>query len=179
MNDLNHSPNDLTKKIITLIPGLSIRFAIEQDTPIIFNFIKQLAVYEKLPHEVKADTTTLRKSLFGGRKVAEVILAEYDDTAVGFALFFHNFSTFLGKPGLYIEDLFVQPEMRGKGIGSALLSFLAQLAIDRDCGRLEWWVLDWNKPAIRFYQKMGARAMYEWTVFRITGETLNTLAQKF
>ncbi|TFH00423.1 MAG: GNAT family N-acetyltransferase [Calditrichales bacterium] len=165
--------------ITTALPNLSLRFAGKKDVPQILEFIRMLAAYEKLSHEVVADEATLEKSLFGSRPVAEVILAEYKNKPVGFALFFHNFSTFLGKPGLYIEDLFVIPEMRGKKIGETLLTFLANLAVERGCGRLEWWVLDWNEAAIRFYKKLGACPMNEWTVFRITGDNLVRLAADF
>ena len=177
MSNSKSGQNDLPPLNPTNIPGVQLRFATERDTSIILDFIRQLANYEKLEHEVTADKEILQKSLFGNPKVAEVILAENDNNPVGFALFFHNFSTFLGKPGLYIEDLFVQPDMRGKGIGKAMLRFLARLALERGCGRLEWWVLDWNTPAIRFYQKLGARGMDEWTVFRLTGDALEKLAQ--
>ena len=143
----------------------------------ILEFIKALAEYERLAHEVVTDEETLRLSLFGNRRVAEVVIADYCDEPAGFALFFHNFSTFLGKPGLYLEDLFVRPEYRGKGIGQDLLSCLARIALNRGCGRLEWWVLDWNEPAIRFYENLGAEPMDDWTVFRLTGDSLSRLAQ--
>ena len=162
----------------TRIANLMIRFARENDVPQIFQFIRNLAEYEQLVDEVVTDIDTLRKSLFGSGKTAEVIIAELDNKPVGFALFFHNFSTFLGKPGLYIEDLFVNHDQRGKGIGGELLSFLAQLAIKRDCGRLEWWVLDWNESAIGFYKKLGAIAMNDWTVYRISGQNLSRLAER-
>lgn len=165
--------NNLLK---TETPDLKLRLATEADTDLILDFIQGLAEYEKLAHEVVADADTLRASLFGERRVAEVILAEYRGEAAGFALFFHNFSTFLGRPGLYLEDLFVRPELRGNGIGRELLSCLARIAVDRGCGRLEWSVLDWNEPAIRFYRRLGAQAMDEWTVFRVTGDALAALA---
>jgi GNAT superfamily N-acetyltransferase len=160
----------------TRIPDLVIRFASKNDIPLILKFIKKLAVYEKLEHQVSANTVLLKKTLFGKRKVAEVIIAEYHNTPVGFSLFFHNFSTFLGKPGLYIEDVFVDEKMRGKGIGNEMLSFLARLAIERGCGRMEWWVLDWNEPAIRFYRKLGAQAMDGWTVYRLNADQMHILA---
>ncbi|MGM0411049.1 MAG: N-acetyltransferase family protein [Bacillota bacterium] len=153
----------------------NIRFAKREDTPLIFEFIKELADYEELLDEVIADEETLENSLFD-REMAEVIFAEYNGEEVGFALFFHNFSTFLGKPGIYLEDLYVKPEYRGKGFGKKLLSFLADLTVKRDCGRLEWWVLDWNKSSIDFYESLGAKAMDEWTVYRLTGESLKNLA---
>jgi GNAT superfamily N-acetyltransferase len=156
--------------------SLQIREAAEADVPVILWFIRQLAEYERLLHEAVMTEETLRESLFGSRRSAEVLLAYYDDKPVGFAVFFHNFSTFLGKPGLYLEDLFVIPEMRGKGFGKALLSRLAKIACDRNCGRFEWSVLDWNTPSIEFYKKLGAVPMEEWTIFRVTGDALKKLA---
>lgn len=155
-----------------------IRFAVKEDVPLILKFIKELANYEKLLDEVVATEEILFDSLFK-RKAAEVIIGEYKGEPVGFALFFHNFSTFLGRPGLYLEDLFVVPDMRGKGFGRTMLSFLGKLAKERDCGRLEWWVLDWNEPAIKFYKSLGAVPMDEWTVFRVTDESLTSLANEF
>ncbi len=153
-----------------------IRFATAQDTPQILAFIKALAEYEHLSHEVEVDEARLRRTLFGTPPAAEVLLAFEDDTAVGFALFFHNYSTFLGKRGIYLEDLFVKPEYRGRGHGKALLARLAALALERGCGRLEWAVLDWNTPSIEFYKKLGAIPMSEWTIFRVTGQALADLA---
>jgi GNAT superfamily N-acetyltransferase len=147
------------------------------DVGLILDFIRRLADYEKKMDEVVTDEDQLRKSLFGERRVAEVVIASYEGEPAGFALFFHNFSTFLGRPGVYLEDLFVIPELRGRGIGRILLSFLAKLAVERGCGRLEWWVLDSNEPAIRFYERLGAQAMDEWTVYRVTGDALEDLAQ--
>lgn len=141
------------------------------------NFIRELAEYEKLLHEVVADEAQIQKTLFGEKAYAEVILAIEDDVPVGFALFFHNYSTFLGKPGIYLEDLYVTPAARGKGYGKSLMQKLAQMALERDCGRLEWWVLDWNKPSIDFYKSIGAIPMDEWTVFRVTGSALSQLAE--
>lgn len=155
---------------------LEIRFATPEDTPLILDFIKGLAAYEKLLHEVETDEAQLRKTLFEERQVAEALLAFEGDVPVGFALFFHNFSTFLGKKGLYLEDLYIKPEFRGKGYGEQLLRKLAQIAKERDCGRFEWWVLDWNEPSIQFYKKLGAITMDEWTVFRVTGDALDQLA---
>ena len=157
-------------------PHFKMRFATENDVPLILSFIKELAEYERLAHEVVATEEILRENLFGEKVYAEVLLGYMDEKPIGFALFFHNFSTFLGKPGVYLEDLYVKPEMRGQGIGYAMLSYLAQLARDRKCGRFEWWVLDWNESAINFYKKIGAKPMDEWTVFRVTGEALTTLA---
>jgi GNAT superfamily N-acetyltransferase len=156
---------------------LLIRSATSDDVPLIFDFIKKLARYEKLEHEVVATEETLRQNLFGERQVAEVIFGYHDDKPVAFALFFHNFSTFLGQPGIYLEDLFVNEDQRGKGFGKKMLAHLAKIAQERGCGRLEWWVLDWNKPAIDFYQSLGAQTMDEWTVFRVTGKALGKLAQ--
>ena len=158
---------------------LAIRQASIEDCPLILQFIRELADYEQLLHEVVTDVATLEASLFGDRQYAEVIIGEYQGQPVGFALFFHNFSTFLGKPGLYLEDLYVQPAMRGKGFGKTLLAYLAALALQRDCGRLEWWVLDWNQPAKDFYQSLGAQPMDDWTVNRITGDKLSALADHF
>lgn len=156
--------------------NFEIKFASVNDVPIIFNFIKELAEYEKLLDEVVATEEILREKLFGEKKYAEVILAYVDNVPVGFALFFHNFSTFLGKPGIYLEDLYVVPHMRGKGVAKKILAFLAKLTIDRDCGRLEWSVLDWNKPAIDFYKSIGATPMDEWTVQRVAWQELINLA---
>lgn len=153
-----------------------IRAAHADDIDIIRGFILALAEYEKLAHEVKADRATLARYLFGERPMAEVLIAEHAGAPVGFALFFHNFSTFEGRPGLYLEDLFVLPQARGLGAGKALLARLAQIAIDRDCARLEWSVLDWNEPSIAFYRALGARPMDEWTVQRVDGDVLTALA---
>jgi GNAT superfamily N-acetyltransferase len=155
---------------------LTIRPAAAADLPLIAQFIRDLAEYEKLAHEVRFDEAVLGDRLFGRRPYAEVLIGEFDGTPQGFALFFHNFSTFEGKPGVYLEDLFVRPEARGSGLGKALLKRLAQIAIERDCARLEWWVLDWNEPAIGFYKKLGAKPMDEWTTFRVEGEALTALA---
>lgn len=163
----------------TGIPGFAIRVAEKKDVGLILRFIKDLAEYEKLSHQVTATEGLLRETLFGDRQVAEVVIGEYRGDAVAFALFFHNYSTFLGRPGIYLEDLFVKPEMRGRGFGKALLAFLAKLATERKCGRVEWSVLDWNAPAIRFYRKLGAVAQDEWTVHRLTGEALDRLAKEF
>lgn len=154
---------------------VSIRAAVAADLPLIARFIRDLAQYEKLAHEVRFDDATLARHLFGERPMAEVAIGEVDGEAQGFALFFHNFSTFEGKPGIYLEDLFVRPEARGAGVGRALLAHLARLAMERDCARLEWWVLDWNAPAIGFYEKLGARPMSDWTVMRVDGEALTRL----
>ncbi|MHB8875846.1 MAG: GNAT family N-acetyltransferase [Myxococcaceae bacterium] len=155
---------------------MSIRAATPADVPTIASLIRALAEYERLAHEVTLDEDGLREHLFGARRYAEVLLAEDGAQVVGFALFFHNFSTFLAKPGLYLEDLFVRPEHRGQGHGKALLAALARLALERGCGRFEWSVLDWNEPALRFYRKLGAVPMNEWTVQRVAGEALRKLA---
>jgi len=149
-----------------------IRSATPADVPTIAELIRALADYEKLTHEVVLDESQMREHLFGERPFAEVLLAEDDGIVVGFALFFHNYSTFLAKPGLYLEDLFVRPECRGRGYGKALLLAVARLAVERGCGRVEWAVLDWNTPSIQFYESIGARAMNEWTIFRLTGDAL-------
>lgn len=152
------------------------RFAERKDTPLILEFIKELADYEKMLQEVVADQATLEEWIFDKQK-AEVIFALEGEKEVGFALFFHNFSTFLGRAGIYLEDLFVKPEYRGKGYGKALLKKLASIAVERKCGRLEWWCLDWNEPSIGFYLSLGAEPMSDWTVYRIAGDTLADLAQ--
>ncbi len=156
--------------------NFNFRYAEEKDIALILRFIKELADYEKMLDEVVATEALLREWIFEKKK-AEVIFALEDDVEVGFALFFHNFSTFLGRSGIYLEDLYVRPEHRGKGYGKALLKKLAQTAIERGCGRLEWWCLDWNKPSIDFYLSLGAEPMEDWTVYRIAGDTLKNLAE--
>jgi GNAT superfamily N-acetyltransferase len=160
----------------TDIADFTIKPATKKDVPVIFAFIKKLADYERLSHEVVASEELLQRTLFGQRRTAEVAIGYFKNEPVGFVLFFHNFSTFLGRPGIYIEDLFVEEIYRRRGFGGALLVHVAKLAAVRDCGRLEWSVLDWNEPAINFYQKLGAVPMQEWTVFRITGANLRRLA---
>ena len=154
----------------------TLRFATRADLPTILDFIRQLADYEKLAHEVTATEAELERTLFGEHPYAEVVIAEQEGTPAGFALFFHNYSTFLAKPGIYLEDLFVLPDYRGQGIGKQLLQFLARTAVARGCGRFEWSVLDWNTPAIAFYHSVGARPMDGWTVQRVTGRALQQLA---
>ncbi|WP_221631955.1 GNAT family N-acetyltransferase [Listeria booriae] len=156
---------------------LQFRFAAEGDVPLVLRFIKELAEYEGMLDQVVATEEALHEWLFEKEK-AEVLIGEYDGESVGFALFFHNFSTFLGRSGIYLEDLYVQPNVRGKGFGKAFLKRLAEIAVERGCGRLEWWCLDWNKLSIDFYLKMGAEAMEDWTVYRIAGETLTKLANE-
>jgi GNAT superfamily N-acetyltransferase len=157
-------------------PSISIAPAREDQVPLILELIRGLAEYEKLADEVVATEELLRRSLFGAGRDAEVVIAYVDDQPAGFALFFHNYSTFLGRRGLYLEDLFVKPAFRGHGVGRRLLKHLARLAVERGCGRFEWWVLDWNAPAIRFYQGLGARPMSDWTVYRLTDDALAKLA---
>jgi GNAT superfamily N-acetyltransferase len=157
-------------------PALRIERATERDVPLILELINGLAVYEKLAHEVTATEAGLRETLFGARPAAEVIIGYTGDTPVGFALFFPNFSTFLGKPGLYLEDLYIAPEWRGHGFGRGLLTELAKIAVARGCGRFEWSVLDWNEPAIGFYKSLGAKLMDGWSIFRVTGDALTKLA---
>src|SRR6185312_1740204 len=158
------------------ITDFQIRSARVDDVPIILELIRDLAAYERAPDEVIATEEQLVDVLFGERPAAEVLLAFENKSPVGFAVYFYNFSTWLGRPGLYLEDLFVKPEKRGKGYGRALLVELAKIARDRGCGRMEWAVLDWNEPAIKFYRALGARPMDEWTVFRLTGEEISNLA---
>jgi len=155
---------------------ISIRPATPNDVPTVASLIRALSQYEKLEHEVTMTEDKLRVSMFGPRPYAEALLAEEDGTPVGFALFFHNYSTFLAQPGLYLEDLYVLESHRGKGIGKALLVHLAKIAVERNCGRMEWAVLDWNVDAIGFYEKLGAKPNSEWTVYRLTGDSLNGLA---
>jgi GNAT superfamily N-acetyltransferase len=156
---MNNLPNDII-----------IRQAAEEDIPLILTFINELAEYEKLLHQVKATEELLRESLFGEKRFVEILIAEYNGEPAGQAVFFHNFSTFIGRPGIYLEDLYVRPHLRGNGIGKALLQFLINLAKERNCGRVEWAVLNWNKPSINFYKNIGAKPMDEWVIFRLTEE---------
>lgn len=167
MPDVNRSPSPVT-----------IERATERDVPAILELIAGLAEYEKLSGEVVATADDLRESLFGEHPAAEVLLACSGTQAVGFAVFFHNFSTFLGRPGMYLEDLFVRPGYRGRGYGRELLIAVARIAVERGCGRMEWSVLDWNEPAIRFYKSLGARAMSDWTVYRLSGEALRKVGKE-
>ena len=162
-----------------MVNSLNLRQATPADTPTILHFIRQLADYERLSHEVTATGADLQRTLFGPDPSAEVVLAEWNGTPAGFALYFRNYSTFLAKPGVYLEDLFVLPELRGKGIGKKLLQYLAHTAVERGYGRFEWSVLDWNTPAIEFYRSIGAEPMDEWTVQRVTGDALKKLAAPF
>lgn len=162
----------------TKLDGFKIRFAERKDVSLILKFIKDLAEYEHMSDEVVATDALLEQTLFDQKK-AEVIIGEYQQEPVAFALFFHNFSTFLGRPGIYLEDLFVLPKMRGKGFGTMMITFLAALAVERECGRLEWSCLNWNQPSIQFYKSMGAVPMEEWTSFRASGQVLKDMAEKF
>ena len=165
--------------IETALPDFVLRKATVEDCPLILSFIRELAEYEKLLHEVVASVETLEETLFGGVAYAQSVIGEYKGTAVGYALFFHNFSTFTGRPGIYLEDLYVQPQVRGKGFGKCLLAYLARLATNRGCTRVEWSVLDWNEPSIQFYRSIGAAPMDEWTVQRLDGEALTNFAKEF
>lgn len=156
----------------------TITFATESDVPHILSFIRGLAEYEKLAHQMVATEDDLRRTLFGARPYAEVLIARVDGTPAGFALFFHSYSTFLGMPGLYLEDLFVQPQFRSRGVGKALLREVAKIARQRKCGRLEWSVLDWNEPAIEFYRRMGADVMPDWRICRLSAEGIDKLADR-
>lgn len=158
--------------------AVALRPATPADVSSILGFIRELAAYEKLEHQVVATEAGLAEQLFGPRPAAEVVLAEIDGAPVGFALFFHNFSTFLGRPGLFLEDLYVQPHARGAGVGRALLRHLAGLAVARGCGRMDWNVLDWNEPAIGFYKKLGADVLPDWRTCRVTGDALLALAHR-
>ncbi len=167
----------MNETIETSDPEIVLRFATAEDAGLILDFVRQLASHQNLSHEVVADADLLQRSLFGERRVVEVVIAFCDGQPAGFALFFHSFSASLGRPGIYLDNLFVDPDLRGRGIGRALFAFLARLAIERGCGRLEWSELDWNEPAIRFYERLGAQAMDELTIFRLTGDALEKLAK--
>ena len=169
--------SSMTDDLVTS-PAIRLRAAQPSDIPHVLAFIRELGEYEKLAHEVVADETTLAAQLFGEHPAAEAVIAEEEGEAVGFALFFHNFSTWTGRRGLYLEDLYVTPDARGQGAGRALLTHLARLALDRGCGRFEWSVLDWNTPAVEFYRKIGAMPMEEWTIQRVTGDALVALAAR-
>lgn len=165
--------------IPTKISGFTIRHALEADVPLILGFVKELAGYEKLSDEVIATEEDYRHYLFGEKRFAEVIIGEFGSEPVGYALYFYNFSTFTGRPGIYLEDLYVEPDQRGKGFGKALLAYLARLAVDKQCRRYEWAVLDWNQPSIDFYESFGATLMKEWIITRLTGDDLVKLAMQF
>ena len=163
---------------MTISPDFQIRAATKNDSPVILALIKELAEYEKLSHEVEATEADIRQSLFGDRPVAEALIGELDGVPISFALFFYNFSTFLGKAGIYLEDLYVKPDYRSNGFGRKMLAHIARLAKERNCGRFEWSVLDWNEPAIRTYDRLNARPMKEWILYRLTGDALEKLAQE-
>lgn len=165
--------------IPTTLPDFSIRHATKNDCQLILDFIIELAVYEKLEHEVVATASTLQETLFGDTQYARCVIAEYKGSPVGYALFFNSFSTFTGRPGIYLEDLYVSPEMRGKGFGKNLLAYLAKLAVDSNFTRVEWSVLDWNEPSIQFYRSIGAAPMDGWTGQRLDGDELNAFAKEF
>ena len=165
--------------IATTLPDFVLREARAEDCGLILALIRELAEYEKLSHEVVATEEVLRETLFGVHPCGEVVIGELRGKAVGYALFFHNFSTFTGRPGIYLEDIYVQPEMRGRGYGKSLLTYVARLAVERKCTRMEWSVLDWNDPSIRFYRSLGAVAMDEWTVQRLDGAALDEVATMF
>lgn len=165
--------------ITTHLDAFEIRHAQIEDCPLILEFIRELADYERLSHEVVATVPVLEESLFGPRPFADVLIADYQQQPVGYALFFHNLSTFTGRPGIYLEDLYVKPALRGRGFGKCLLAYIAKLAVDSKCTRFEWSVLDWNEPSIQFYRSIGARPMDEWTVQRLDGEALQQFAAEF
>ena len=162
---------------MSLSPDAVIRFATQDDVPAILSLIRELAEYERLLDQVVADEHGLHRALFGTRPYVEALVVTVENETIGFALFFHNFSTFLGKPGMYLEDLYVRPAFRGQGLGKALLTRVAQIAVERDCGRMEWSVLDWNEPSIRFYESLGAKPLTDWTVYRVTGDALTSLGR--
>ncbi len=155
-------------------PDTVLRFANPADVPAILGLIRELAEYERLLDQVVADEAGLHRAVFGERPYVEALVVTVETETVGFALFFHNFSTFLGKPGMYLEDLYVRPAFRGQGLGKALLTRVAQIAVERDCGRMEWSVLDWNEPSIRFYESLGAKPLSDWTIYRLTGDALRS-----
>lgn len=165
--------------ISTSIPGFRIRCATVADCQLILDFVKELADYEKLSHQVVATPETLAETLFGEQAYAEVLIGEFEHSPVGYALFFHNFSTFTGRPGIYLEDIYVNPASRGKGFGKSLLAYIAKLAVERHCTRVEWSVLDWNEPSIQFYRSIGAMPMQGWTVQRLDGTALDSFAKEF
>lgn len=162
--------------ISTYLKGFFIRDTTVEDSELILNFIKELAEYEQLSHEVVATVETLRETLFGEKAYAEVVIGEFEGVPVGYALFFYNFSTFTGRPGIYLEDIYVNKEMRGKGFGKCLLAYIAKLAVERNCTRVDWSVLDWNEPSIQFYRSIGAIPMEAWTVQRLHGDALLSFA---
>ena len=168
----------MSQRFSTLLPDLYFRFASREDVPLILKLVRELAEFEKLLDVVVADEETLADQLFGSRRMAEVVIAELKDEPVGYAVFFHSFSTFLGRGGIWLEDLYVRPHVRGQGIGGWLIAFVARIAVDRKCGRFEWAVLDWNTRAIEFYRSLGAMPMDDWTVQRMTGDALLRLGSQ-
>ena len=166
-------------RLATSVPDFTIRSSTVDDCALILSFIQELADYEKLSHEVVATPETLAETLFGDKAYAEVMIGEYQGEPIGYSLFFHNFSTFTGRPGIYLEDIYVKPEMRGKGCGKLMLAYIAKLAVERNCTRVEWSVLDWNEPSIQFYRSIGAAPMDGWTVQRLDGDELSNFAQQF
>ena len=167
----------MSERFPTRVPDLTIRYATREDVPVLLSMIRELAEFEELLHVMQASEAELTQELFAEPRVAEALLAELGGEVVGFALFFHNFSTFVGRKGLYLEDLYVRPHARRRGVGRALITFVAKIAVERRCGRFEWSVLDWNTRAIDFYRSLGAVAMDEWTVQRVTGEALERIAK--
>ena len=165
--------------LTTTIDNFVLRSTTIEDCPLILRFIQELADYEKLSHEVVATAEILEETLFGATAYAEVFIGEFNSQPVGYALFFHNFSTFTGRPGIYLEDIYVRPEMRGKGFGKSMLSYIAKIAVERNCSRVEWSVLDWNEPSIQFYRSIGAIPMDGWTVQRLHGDVLESFANEF
>lgn len=169
-------PSSITN-LQTNIDGFTLRAAAPEDSALLLSLIRELAVYEKMEQEVVANEEDIKSSLFSENAKAEALIAEFDGQPVGFAIFFHNFSTFIARRGLYLEDLFINPDMRGRGFGKAILKALARIALERGCGRMEWAVLDWNESAIKFYESLDAEAMDEWTVFRLTGDAMKRLGE--
>lgn len=165
--------------IATSLPGFTIRPATIDDCQLILDFVRELAAYEKLSHQVTASVEILQETLFGSKSYADVLIGELEGNAVGYALYFHNFSTFTGRPGIYLEDIYVNPELRGRGFGKSLLSYIAKLAVEMNCTRVEWSVLDWNEPSIQFYRSIGASPMDGWTVQRLDGAALRGFAKEF
>ena len=168
----------MSKTIRIPIDGFTVRFAEEKDAKIVFDMVKELAEYEKLSDSLEATLELFKKSLFR-RGIAETIIGEYNGKPVGYAIFFHNFSSFVGRIGIYIEDIYVKPEVRGRGFGEAMFAHISKLAVERKCGRLEWSCLDWNAPSIEFYDKMGAKRLSDWTAYRLSGRALEQAASKF
>jgi GNAT superfamily N-acetyltransferase len=168
----------MTGRIETKIKGFTLKKVEEQDCGLLMELIKELAVYEKMIDLVESTEALYKKALFE-KKVTEAVIGEYEGKPVGYAIYFHNFSSFVGRPGIYLEDIYVRPEYRGRGFGKAMLAYVARLAVERDCGRLEWCVLDWNKPSIDFYRSLGAQSLDDWTIYRLDKDTLKALSEQF